>query len=66
MLYTVFFLFPRAPKPEAFVRGRAVVRPEAVKVNITGSRPRRALVMDKLGTIPEAEEVELPVFDGEP
>ena len=29
---------------------------------IAGTKPRRALVMHKLGTIPEDEEVELPVF----
>ena len=65
VLYTVFCLFPRGPKPATAERALKVVRPDAVRVNIRGSRPCRALVMDKLGTIPEAEEVELPVFDSD-
>jgi hypothetical protein len=63
VLYTLFFLFPRAPKEAELERERKTVRPEDVEVRITGSAPRRALVMTKLGTIPEAEEVDLPVMD---
>jgi len=63
VLYTLFFLFPRAPKEAELERERKTVRPEEVEVRIKGSAPRRALVMTKLGTIPEAEEVELPVLD---
>jgi MoaA/NifB/PqqE/SkfB family radical SAM enzyme len=64
VLYTMFFSFGRtlrAAEPDR--RGPRTVRPEQVKVNISGTGPRRAIVMRKLGTIPEESEAELPVFD---
>jgi MoaA/NifB/PqqE/SkfB family radical SAM enzyme len=67
VLYTLLFVFPRsARRPPAAERAHRVVHPEQIKVSISGTRPRRALVMHKLGTIPEAEEVELPVFEDSP
>ena len=39
------------------------VRPETIRVKIAGTKQTSALVMRKLGTIPEEEKVELPVFD---
>ena len=65
VLYTLLFVFRKAPKSVEEERRIKAVRPEEVRVNIAGTKPRRALVMHKLGTIPEDEEVELPVF-GEP
>ena len=63
-LYTLLVDFRRAPtEPEE--ERHATVEPDAVKVEIEGTRRQRALVMNKLGTIPEDEEVELPVFRGE-
>jgi MoaA/NifB/PqqE/SkfB family radical SAM enzyme len=62
VLTTLLFTFRRAPRPEAAERRPREVRPEEITVNIAGSGRRRALVMHKLGTIPEDEEVELPVF----
>jgi MoaA/NifB/PqqE/SkfB family radical SAM enzyme len=63
-LYTLFFVFPRsAREPEPSGRAPRAVRPEQVKVNISGTGPRRAIVMRKLGTIPEDSEAEMPVFD---
>lgn len=34
-----------------------------VEVRIDGAEPRKALVMTKLGTIPEEREVEMPWFE---
>ena len=62
VLYTLLFAFRKAPKSVEEERRIRVVRPEQVTVRISGTNPRRALVMHKLGTIPEDEEVELPVF----
>jgi MoaA/NifB/PqqE/SkfB family radical SAM enzyme len=64
VLYTMFFTFGRmrrAAQPER--RDPSVVRPDQVKVSISGTEPRRAIVMQKLGTIPEESEAQLPVFD---
>ncbi len=69
VLYTLSFGF-RQPKAEApagpqTAQGATsphLIRPEDIRVNLTGTAPRPALVMHKLGTIPEAEVVELPVF----
>lgn len=67
VLYTLFFTFRRKPKPgSSGQRPKSdlpVLRPEDVRVKITGSERKRAVVMRKLGTIPEETEVELPVFE---
>jgi len=64
VLYTIFFTFRKAAKtPAAARRAVRTVEPGKVKVKISGTEPRRAIVMRKLGTIPEDSEVELPVFD---
>ena len=64
VLYTLFFTFGRTPRAaEPDPRVPRTVRPEQVKVSISGTGPRRAIVMQKLGTIPEESEAELPVFD---
>mgnify|MGYP001421920722 CR=1 FL=1 len=62
VLHTLLVTFNRAPRggPE---RAAREVRPADVRVRISGTRPRRALVMRKLGTIPEDGEAELPVFE---
>ncbi len=44
-------------------RPRRVVHPADVTVKISGTKPAPALVMRKLGTIPESETVELPAFE---
>ena len=62
VLYTLFFTFRKTPRSIEEERQIRPVRPEAVTVNISGTSPRRALVMRKLGTIPEDEEVDLPVI----
>lgn len=63
VLYTAFVVFGRAAKPSAARRAQRVVEPAAIKVKIAGKRASPALVMRKLGTIPEEEQVELPVFE---
>jgi len=60
VLYTLFFTFRRGPQTAE--REPRVVQPDKVQVEITGTGPRRALVMRKLGTIPEDSEAELPMF----
>ena len=63
VLYTLFFVFGRARKGAERERSRKVVDPDEVQVNISGTKPRPALVMQKLGTIPEEQEVDLPSFE---
>jgi MoaA/NifB/PqqE/SkfB family radical SAM enzyme len=64
VLYTLFVTFRRGAKtPEPERQGPQAIRPEQVEVHMSGTARRRALVMHKLGTIPEDSEVELPVFD---
>jgi len=66
VLWTWLVDFRRAGPAEA-ERERRPVDPRQVQVRIAGSAPRPALVMTKLGTIPEPQPVDLPVFaDGEP
>jgi MoaA/NifB/PqqE/SkfB family radical SAM enzyme len=60
VLYTLFFTFRRGAKTAG--RTPRAVQPEQVRVKISGTGPRRALVMRKLGTIPEDGEAELPLF----
>jgi MoaA/NifB/PqqE/SkfB family radical SAM enzyme len=62
VLYTAFLRFPFAPRQAAGQRARHVVRPEQIKVELPSDQPRRALVMTKLGTIPE-RDVEVPQSD---
>jgi MoaA/NifB/PqqE/SkfB family radical SAM enzyme len=65
VLWTLLWRFSRAPRADAREPVREV-RPEDVRVRVQGERPRRALVMKKLGTIPdEEEEVLLPDLEGE-
>lgn len=61
VLYTMLVTFGLAPDPPE--REVPVVRPEQTEVQITGTSPRKALVMKKFGTIPEEEEAEFPVFE---
>lgn len=61
-LYTLFFRFSFAKAAPAEEMAPAAIRAEDVKVEIHGTKMRSAIVMHKLGTIPEPEEVELPVF----
>jgi MoaA/NifB/PqqE/SkfB family radical SAM enzyme len=63
VLYTLLVTFSAKPAPEPAARGLKVVDPSQVAVHIHGTRPRRAIVMHKLGTIPEPTEAELPSFD---
>jgi hypothetical protein len=67
-LWTLFFGFGRKAGErggrEAGEKERQahIIRPEDIRVTISGTAPRSALVMHKLGTIPEPEMVELPVI----
>jgi hypothetical protein len=63
VLYTMFLEFPRAARKAGTERRPGSVRPEDIKVRISGTGPRRAIVMQKLGTIPEETEADLPLFD---
>ncbi|MCP3981711.1 MAG: radical SAM protein [bacterium] len=60
VLYTLLYRFRKGGAPAEEERPLRVVDPDAVEVNIAGTERRKALVMDKLGTIPREEEVELP------
>ncbi|MEM7396686.1 MAG: hypothetical protein AAF492_30520, partial [Verrucomicrobiota bacterium] len=51
---------PKADKDDKPVR---VVNPADARVNITGTGKRKAVVLEKAGTIPEEQEVDLPVFE---
>ncbi len=62
VLYTLFVAFRKTPKTVEEERSIKVIQPQQVRVNISGTAPRRALVMHKLGTIPEDSAVELPIF----
>ncbi|MDP7742688.1 MAG: SPASM domain-containing protein, partial [Lentisphaeria bacterium] len=60
VLYTVLLMiFWKAPDGPSSVRN---VVPADIEVEITGHQMKQALVLDKLGTIPEEVEIELPVF----
>ncbi len=59
VLTTLLWKFPRAPKAGP-TEPRPAVDPASVKVDAPSSTPTRALVMHKLGTIPEESEVPLP------
>jgi MoaA/NifB/PqqE/SkfB family radical SAM enzyme len=65
VLYTLLVEFRRGARQPSAERPPRVVRPETVSVRITGTRPRGALVMAKLGTVPEEQQVDLPVFEDE-
>jgi MoaA/NifB/PqqE/SkfB family radical SAM enzyme len=64
VLYTSLFVFGRGKKGAAAERPRRPVRPEDVKVDVVGTETRPALVMRKLGTVPEEQPAKLPVFKG--
>ena len=57
-MYTLLVDFRKAPEAGATARTAAVVQPDDIEVKITGAVRGQALVMHKLGTIPEAQEVE--------
>jgi len=59
VLYTLLVRFRRKPGP---ARPHRPVLPADVKVRVRGTAPGKALVMTKLGTIPEEQDVELPSF----
>ena len=63
VLYTLLGTFNRKASPLAQARPAREVRPADIRVRISGTKPRRALVMHKLGTIPEDSQAELPVFE---
>lgn len=60
VLYTLLFRFRR--KVPVNSAPRRVVQPDQITVAIEGHQPRQALVLTKLGTIPDEVEVDLPVF----
>jgi hypothetical protein len=62
VLFTLLVRFPLAPRRPEEARLRQTVDPADVKVNVAGTAPGKAIVMQKLGTIPEARVVSLPVF----
>ena len=51
---------PIAGEVEPAEEARKSIDPKDVTVDVKGTRRQRALVMSKLGTIPEDEEVDLP------
>jgi ferredoxin-NADP reductase/MoaA/NifB/PqqE/SkfB family radical SAM enzyme len=59
-LYTYLVRFPLTKKPQA--ERRLSVDPKAVRVHISGTSARQAIVLKKAGTIPTPENAELPVF----
>lgn len=61
-LYTFFVQFSLAPKPRANQPPSEQIQPETIGVNITGTAPRSALVLQKAGTIPAPAVVNLPQF----
>ena len=58
VLYTLLVDFRKAPEAGTTEPAAAVVQPDDIEVKIKGAVRRQALVMHKLGTIPEAQEVE--------
>ena len=60
-LYTFFVRFPLSNKTESEKRIRTI-DPKAIRVNITGTSPRKAIVLKGAGTIPAPEDAELPEF----
>ena len=61
VLYTflVRFRLPPPAEPKGAPPHREV-HPELVQIRVSGTTPRKALVMRQYGTIPEEQEVELP------
>jgi ferredoxin-NADP reductase/MoaA/NifB/PqqE/SkfB family radical SAM enzyme len=64
VLYNLFVRFPFAPAPPDPEQRSRVVHPEAIKVNITGTSSRSAIVQHQAGIIPAPEETNLPKFGG--
>lgn len=61
VLYTWLFKFPFARKPkESESEPRRKVDAGKIRVEVKGEKPQKALVMHKLGTIPEEKEVMIP------
>ena len=60
VLYTWLVDFRRAPEPETIAPAAAAIPADAMQASHKGVVRRQALVGRKLGTIPEAEEIELP------
>jgi hypothetical protein len=67
VLYTLLVVFRRARRAPATRAEpqRVAVDPRTVQVQVVGRAPRSALVMEKLGTIPQEREVLLPRLSGE-
>lgn len=64
-LYTLLVRFPLAKKRAVNDKNTRTIHPENVKVNIIGRSLRKAIVLQKAGTIPESNEVMLPEFGDE-
>jgi len=63
VLYTLLVTFRKAPR-QGDTQPAREIRPEDIEVKVVGTEQRKALVMHKLGTIPEEEEdVELPALE---
>ena len=60
-LYTYLVRFPLSRKPLVERRVKAV-DPNSVKVHITGTSSRKAIVLNRAGTIPTPQNAELPEF----
>ncbi len=63
VLYTLLIRFPLARSAPDEARVRAPVDPDSIEVRVAGTEKRRAIVMHKLGTIPETEVVDIPVIE---
>ncbi len=63
VLYTWLFVIRKFPKEIQGESPERVVHPEEVKVRILGTNSCKALMSSKFGTIPEEEEVDLPLFE---
>ena len=65
MLRTLYNLFVRFPLTKLQpTQSPRVIQPEDIKVHITGTAPRQALVLRRAGTIPAPEQAEMPEFAG--
>ncbi len=61
-LFIYLVRFPLSGKPTAET-SRRPVDPKSVKVSISGTSSRNAIVLSKAGTIPSPRQVDLPEFD---
>ncbi len=65
VISTLFFFFRSSSRRTVDDPPAHFVATQGVEVDITGTAPRKALVFQKFGTIPDEEEVDLPVFGGD-